>query len=174
MKRFSILLLVTAAFALGGCGLAQQARLKKAQEETAAATAACRTRYTSYADRADCQTAAEDQLYRPTVRYGDLLTVLQAQRKVFAVAIDNGQMTKDQANLQLAQVMSGLAQEEQRRNNEAGAVAAQQSAASAQMLGAAAAMLQSSRPAPVVVAPMQPVVNTTCYPMGAYVNCTSR
>jgi hypothetical protein len=71
-----------------------------------------------------------------------LFTVMQAKRRVLAVKEDRGEITKDEAQLEMAQLMSALKDQDQQRGNAAAAVAAQRSAASAQMLGAAAMMLQ--------------------------------
>ena len=123
----------------------------------------CKVQYPrSLAQQSDCVTAAEDTYMRPFYRYGDLLTLTQAQRKVIAAAIDNGQITVDDANLQLAKVRSALSQQEADRDNASGMVSAQQRAASAQMLGAGAAILQTTRPA-----------TTSCTRFGTNVTCNS-
>jgi hypothetical protein len=103
----------------------------------------------------------------------DLLTVMQAKRRILAVKEDRGEITKDEAQLEMAQFVSGLKDEDLQRQNAASVVAAQRSAASAQMLGAAATMLQASRPAPIIAPATPPMVTTTCMPMGDLVNCTS-
>jgi hypothetical protein len=86
---------------------------------------------------------------------------------------DRGEITKDEAQLEMAQLVSALRDEDLQRSNAAAAVAAQRSAASAQMLGAAAMMMQASRSAPNVAPAAPPMVTTTCIPMGSLVNCTS-
>jgi hypothetical protein len=152
--------------------LAHQAELKKAKEQLEAARAECRTKYpNSHTQRADCFTAAEDTTIRPLINDGDLLSVMQAERKVLAIKVDQGGMTEADANLQMAKANAALRQQEIERNNATDAIAAQRSAASAQMLGAGAALLQANRPAPIM-AP-QPIVNTSCNRVGSFVNCTS-
>jgi hypothetical protein len=151
---------------LGGCGLVRQAEMAKAKDQLTAARAECRAAHPdSLAAMSSCWTEVENAIWRPYVRYGDLQTLMQAQRQVLAVKVDHGELTKEDANLQLAQVVSALRKEELQRNNATDQTAAQQSAASAQMLGAAAALLEATRPAPAV--------NTSCNRIGTVVNCTS-
>jgi len=174
LKLTATVLFLTAPLTLGGCGLVQQAEMMKAKERLVAMRAECRARYPdSHAQMADCLTAAENDTVRPLAyNDGDLLTVMQAKRRILAVKEDRGEITKDEAQLEMAQLMSALRDEDLQRSNAAAAVAAQRSAASAQMLGAAATMMQASRPA-IVVPPAPPMVTTTCMPMGGLVNCTS-
>jgi hypothetical protein len=175
LKLTTTVLFLTVPLALGGCGLVQQAEMGKAKERLVAMRADCRARYPdSHAKVADCFTAAENETVRPLAyNDADLLTVMQAKRKVMAVKEDRGEITKDEAQLEMAQFVSGLKDEDLQRMNAASAAAAQRSAASAQMLGAAATMLQASRPAPIVAPAAPSMVTTTCMPMGGLVNCTS-
>ena len=175
MKLTATVLFLAAPLVLGGCGLVRQAELAKAQERVAAERADCRAQHpSSHAERADCFTAAENATLRPFAdNDGDLLTLLQAKRKVLATKVDGGEMTDDDAKLEFAQFMTALKDESQRRTNANSAAAAQRSAASAQMLGAAAMMMQASRPAPITVPTPAPPVTTTCMPMGSFVNCHS-
>lgn len=165
----------SAPLALGGCGLVRQAELAKAQERVAAERADCRAQHPgSHAERAHCFTAAENAILRRFAdNDGDLLTLLQAKRKVLATKVDRGEMTDNDAKLEFAQFMTALKDESQRRTNANSAATAQRSAASAQMLGAAAMMMQASRPAITAVPTPAPPVTTTCMPMGGFVNCHS-
>jgi hypothetical protein len=173
VKPATASLLLIVPLMLGGCGLVRQAEMAKAKEQLTAAMAECKAQNpNSLVLLSDCYTAAEDTIWRPYVRYGDLQTLMQAQRKVLAAKVDHGELTKDEANLELAQVASAIRQQELERDNSAGMVAAQRSAASAQMLGASAAFLQATRPQPVLASPA-PIVNTSCNRVGTFTNCTS-
>jgi hypothetical protein len=176
LKLRTAVLFLTVPLALGGCGVVQQVELAKAKERLATQRADCRTRFSeSHGQAADCLTAAEDETIRPfTGNDSDLLTLMQAKRKVLAVKVDRGEMANDAALLELAQFASALHDESLQRMNATRAASAQQSAASAQMLGAAAMMLQASKPAPIITPTPSPMVTTTCMPMGSTVNCTSR
>ncbi len=137
----------------------------------AAAKAECKAEHpNSLADQADCQTAAEDTIERPVLQNGDLLSLMQAKRKLLALRVDHGEITRSEADVQLAEVLSEIRDEELARASAARAVAAQQSAASAQMLGAAARLLQPQQPAPYYT---PPVVNMNCNRVGVFTNCTS-
>ena len=167
-----------ALLALNGCGVARQAQIADAKKHLVADVADCKAQYpASFVQQVDCITATENVYEKPFINDPEMLDLLQAKRQVLAVQVDNGQLTKEQANLELATLRTQIRQTELDRRNAAAAVSAQQSAASAQMLGASARMLQSTPP--VVVAPpvMQPVapraVNTTCNGFGNTVNCTS-
>jgi hypothetical protein len=161
MKR--LILASSCLIALTGCGLAQQAQMRESMQKLQPAIEQCRSQYpSSRAQQSDCVTVAEDTYMRPYYRYGDLLSLMQTQRKVLAVAIDDGQMSVDQGNLQLAKAKAELTQQQFERDNAAGLVSAQQRAASAQMLGASAAILQTNRPA-----------TTSCTRFGTNVTCNS-
>lgn len=170
MKRIGIAAFLP-VLALSACGVARQAEVNDAQQRLEAARAFCKAYHKGNgAQIADCWSQAEDMIMRPLYPYGDLLTLLQAKRKVIAEKADGGEITKDQANLQLAELNSEITREQTRRSNAAALVSAQQTAASAAMLGTAARLLQGTQPAPVM-GPL--VVNTTCTRMGAFVNCSS-
>lgn len=136
-----------------------------------AARAECKAQHpNTLADQADCQTAAEDAIERPFIQNGDLLSLMQAKRKLLALRVDRGEITKSEANVQLAQVLAEIRDEELARTNAARAVAVQQSAASAQMAAAAARLLQPQQPAPYYAPPL---VNMNCARVGAFTNCTA-
>ena len=144
--------------ALGGCGVVQQVAFARAKARLAVEQADCRALSESYAQKADCLTAAEDETIRPFVNDGDVLTLGQARRKLVAVKLDRGEITEDEARLEMAQIMSAATNEDIQRSNAARAVSAQE------MLGRAAMMRATQPP---------PMVNTTCSAMGNSVNCTS-
>jgi hypothetical protein len=83
------------------------------------------------AAEADCLTAAEDAYLRPCIDDGDLLSLLQAERKLLATKVSNGQMSKEEADLEMTQVMTAIHSEAAQRANTASIAAAQRSAASA-------------------------------------------
>jgi hypothetical protein len=124
----------------------------------------------SLADQSDCHTAAEDTIERPFIRNGDLLSLMQAKRKLLALRVDRGEITRSEANVELAQVLAEIRDEELARANAAGAVAAQQSAASAQMAAAAARLLRPQQPAPYYA---PPPANMNCTRVGSFTNCTA-
>jgi hypothetical protein len=165
-----------ALLALGGCGVARQAQIADAKKQLAAAQAVCKDQL-PHAQRADCMAEAENAYERPFINDPEMLDLLQAKRKDLAVQLDNGQLTQEQANLELATLRVQIRQTELERRNAASSVSAQQSAASAAQLGAAARLLQSTPPvveAPPVMQPAAPrPVNTTCNGFGNTVNCTS-
>jgi hypothetical protein len=68
------------------------------------------------AARAECKAQNPDTIWRPYVRYGDLQTLMQAERKLIALKVDHGELTKDEANLQLAQVASEVREQELQRS----------------------------------------------------------
>lgn len=171
MKNPTYCLLLVFPLALAGCGLVQQAEYAKAQERLMAAKAECRAQHpNSLADQSDCQTAAEDAIERPFIQNGDLLSLMQAKRKLLALRVDRGEITRSEANVELAQVLAEIRDEELARANAARAVAAQQYAVSAQMASAAARLLQPQQPAPYYGPPM---ANMNCTRVGAFTNCTS-
>ncbi len=170
MKNATCCLLLVFPLALGGCGLVQQVEYAKAQDRLAAARAECKAQHpNSLADQVDCQTAAEDAIERPIIQDGDLLSLMQADRKLLALRVDHGEITRSEADVELAQVLTEIRDEELARANATRAVAAQQSAASAQMLGVAARLLQPQQPVPYT----PPVVNMNCDRVGAFTNCTA-
>ncbi len=115
--------------------------------------------------RANCFRDAENTHELPYINDPDILGLIQAKRFDLAVQVDNGQLSQEQAALQLAELRAQTRQVELDRHNAAIAASAQQSAASAQMLGAAARLLQGNQ--------QPPIVNTTCNRLGYTVNCTS-
>jgi hypothetical protein len=103
----------------------------------------------TYVHKGECFTSADNTYLRPDIRYGDLLSVFQAQRQILEGRIDRGEIPLDEAVLQNAQNIAALGAEEARRNNEAGiasaaqgAAAAQQGAVNNQMIDLGARMLQ--------------------------------
>jgi hypothetical protein len=124
----------------------------------------------SLADQSDCQTAAEDANERPFIQNGDLLSLMQAKRKLLALRVDRGEITRSEANVELAQLLAEIRDEELSRANATRAVAAQQSAASAQMATAAARLLQPQQPAPYYAPPM---ANMNCSRIGTFTHCTA-
>jgi hypothetical protein len=166
-----------ALLALNGCGIARRAEIADAKKHLVADVADCKAQYAaSFVQQADCMTATENVYEKPFINDPEMLDLLQAKRQVLAVQVDNGQLTKAQANLELATLRTQIKQTELDRRNAAAAVSAQQSAASAQMLGASARLLQGTQPVapPVVMQSVAPrAVNTTCNGFGNTVNCTS-
>jgi hypothetical protein len=154
---------------LAACGNPRQAEFEKGKQLYAAAKAECIAQNPrSLAMQADCRTQAANTFVRPYYRYGDLMTLVQAQRKILAVKADRGEITTDEFDLQMAQVESSIAREENLRNLSERSVSAQESVGAAQALGAAASFIRATQP------PTPPVVNTTCNRIGSFTNCTSR
>jgi hypothetical protein len=126
----------TCLIALAGCGIAAQQRLTQHREALKAAYIECATQAKAggwtLVHKGECLTAADNTYLRPDFRYGDLLSVFQAQRQVLAGRVDRGELRLDEAVLQNAQNLAAVGAEEARRNNEAGIVSAAQGAAAAQ------------------------------------------
>jgi hypothetical protein len=170
VKKTATCALLLFPLALGGCGLVQQAKYARAREQLAAAEAACKAQHpNSLLDQSGCLTAAENSIERPVIQDGDLLTLLQAKRELLGLRVGRGEITRSEADVELAQVTAEIKDEELARANASRAVAAQQSIASAQMAAAAARLLQPQQPAPYYAPPM---VNMNCTRMGAFTNCT--
>lgn len=132
MKNTTRCWLLVLPLVLSGCGLAQRAEYASAHEQLTAAKAACKAAHSnSLADESDCQSAAEHAIEPPFVQNGDLLTLMQPQRKLLALRVDRGDMSRGGADVQLAQAIAEIRNEELARANASCAVAAQQSAASA-------------------------------------------
>src|SRR4051812_20383900 len=165
-----IWVVMVAPLLLGGCGLARDARVADARKQFNAAVSDCVARYTkSLAQRADCRAQAANTYIRPFYPHGDLMTLLQAQRKALAIKVDRGQLSREDHDVQIAQAESAIRQEELRRNNAERGVSAQEAASTAQILGASANLLRASQP-PIPA----PAVTTTCSRTGNFVNCTSQ
>jgi hypothetical protein len=134
---------------LAGCGLAREAQLQREQEAKYKETLkACATMQP--VRWAQCQTEAENQYFGALKNsaYGDLLTLKQAKRAEIASRLQSGQITKAQADVELASLNSQLVSEAQRRQATNRIAAAQESAAAAASMSAAA-MSQPQSPAPV-------------------------
>jgi hypothetical protein len=154
-------LVVLTAFALTGCGIAQEAAKRTQEERVAAikaegdaATQSCQERFSpgipSHAvARAKCLAEAWNIL-RPIAPFPDLWDLYAAHHLEIAERIQGGKLSIAQANVLLAEKRSELIGEEQRRLNARKAMVAQ-----AVM---AAASLQAAGP-------------HSCTRIGATVNC---
>ena len=115
---------------------------------------------------AQCQTDAENQYLAPLKNspYADLLNLKQAKRAEIASRLQRGQITIEQANVELATMTSQITGEATNRTMTAASVSAQQSAAAAQGQAAAAASMSAMQ----ATMPRPPV---TCMRTGNMVTC---
>jgi hypothetical protein len=126
---------------LSGCGVVQQAQMNNAKKKLATEAMQC-SQMVLAVERADCNTAAENSTVRSHANDGDLLDVFQAQRRVLAGQVDRGEITREQANLQLAELKSVLRQQEIDRANNAAAVNAARGAVGVQQMQLGCQMLR--------------------------------
>lgn len=149
-------------FLLAGCAGQQLAQIRQGTE---AATAKC----------SDKQTAlAQEQCFALTVRptmqasgypYMDLFELDMAKRQDIAAKVDNGKLTQQEAQLQIAEYQSMLTSEQQRRASLA--MHAQQPN-NAAMMNAGLQLMQMSQPRSLAPAAGPGI---TCHRQGAFTRC---
>jgi hypothetical protein len=129
--RGTIILAVTiaGATASGLSGCVQAGPSPEAVASLKEAAAECKAQFAAHVERAHCVNDALDKFIRPTVRYADLLDVLEAERVALAEKMDAGTMTQAEADLALTKAEADINSEADRRSNSAAIVAAQQSMA---------------------------------------------
>jgi hypothetical protein len=125
MARVTIILI---CLALANCGPIQRAQYRSAMKEaTAIASAAvkeCRERrlsgeFKTYVQSSQCANERIVQAYRDAgYPYMDLIAVTTAARVVASENIDHGRVSEAEAQLQLAELFTRIANEERRRDLE--------------------------------------------------------
>lgn len=125
------LIVVGLAATLAGCA---QVRINAATEEMEKEKAVCRSApKTTHMNLARCINAAEERGYRASgISGGDLMAVRLATRIAIAEKQDKGLMTDAEAELEFAQVNSGLTSTDQQRRNSAATASAISSMATPQ------------------------------------------
>jgi hypothetical protein len=94
-----------------------------------------------------------------------------ADRLEIADQADSGQITLDQANVEIAQLNAQVTQAAEDRNNQNAEAAAQRLSALSNFLSAERAL----QPPPVqpYYVPVQPTITTNCTGFGSSINCVS-
>jgi hypothetical protein len=173
LKTF-VAVAAVATLALTGCA----SRGQRANELRQAGEAACAAQYPpkvgNYVVFARCIIEANNQVYMSMDgRYPDLLDTMAAVRLKVAAMMDRGEMSKEDADLQISIARSQLVAEEQRRLTQRAAAVApylqilQNNWAARQQNGTAIA-------APVLTPPHNNSFNCTALPTGggsASINC---
>jgi hypothetical protein len=150
MKKLSIATLVGAALALCACANPGQERLAQTQEagrQVNTAKAQCNAQHwPTVVEWARCYDAAENA-HSAAIgpEFADITYRMQAERMAIALKVDQGLMTRDEANVELMRLSALAMQAAQQRINAA--------------MAATAAIVGLTTPAPVY-RPSQP---TSCY-----------
>lgn len=154
MARITLIGCGLMAALLGGCALGpSQSEINAAALKEQ--TDACIAKHKKLSDRFRCFNEAELNIYGRGP-HGDLYDVLRASRISVAAKVDSGELSPDDAVLQLTQITARIESERQARVNSRRSVEAQDSMARA----AAWQAIQSSQPRPV-----------NCTRIGNSVNC---
>lgn len=125
-----------------------------------------------------CQNAAANATADKFYPYPDIVELVHAERVKIADQADKGQISLDQANIEIAKVDEEATQMALERNNKNSEAAAQRASAAANMWS----VLHASQPQPYYLpapslpnyAPAQPITTTNCTRFGNQVNCVSR
>jgi hypothetical protein len=134
--RIPAMAMMAAVVAVGGCAQTAQQRLNRAMQSYYTAAANCAARKTavdlkSNREVAVCVNQAQATYQGPVEAYGDLMQQEMSYRLVLADEIDRKTITKDEANLKMAQFRSGLAAEAMQRQAVQAQVASQRAVAAA-------------------------------------------
>jgi len=118
-----------------------------------------------------CKNAAADATVGRFEPYPDLYQLAHADRLEIADQADSGQITLDQANVEIAQLNAQVTQAAEDRNNQNAEAAAQRLSALSNFLSAERAL----QPPPVqpYYVPVQPTITTNCTGFGSSINCVS-
>jgi hypothetical protein len=114
MRYFAILI----SLCLVGCGALLEATDQDRENKYNAAVSGCGQMQRDPVLWAQCQTEAEN-LYWGNVSNPDLLSLRQARRAEIASRLQRGQITLEQASLELATMQSQIASETSKRQAEA-------------------------------------------------------
>lgn len=182
------LLTVVATAGLCGCGLAQQAQLEQLHQQSQASLqadlSACKSRYPGLvkgqaADSLRCSNAAYERNAQALPGNNkDLISLAGAKSVAAAERFDNGQITKAELDVELAQIYTEFSSGSQNRTHQmiAAESAAQQAAAARhqaamQGMAAGAAIMSGGLAAPPARAPFPQQTNCTTF--GRNTNCTT-
>jgi hypothetical protein len=129
---------VLLSFCLTACGILAEKREQEISAQYDAASNACGQIQAGPVPWAQCQTNAENQYLRPQIppSYTDLLNLKQARRAEIVSRLQRGQITIEQADVELATMTSQLVSEMTSRRMAAQSVAAQQSVAASAAMSA--------------------------------------
>jgi hypothetical protein len=147
---------VLLSFCLVGCGVVREAHNREQAAQLNEALNACGPMQAGPTRWAQCQSEAENK-YWGDWPYRDLLNLKQARRAEITSRLERKQITVEQANVELATMVSEIVSESTRRETATRSVSAQQAAAAAAYMGAMRASM-----------PRQP---TTCIRTGSMVTC---
>ncbi len=112
--------------------------------------------YKRYVEVADCiNSAIADAAITGNNKYVDLIELANAKRMELAQRVDQKKMSKEQADLELAQLNSSIASEERSRKLN--------------LINTYSNYRAATAPAPVYTQP--PRQGFTCHQMGAFTNC---
>jgi hypothetical protein len=163
---------IVASLSLAGCGIIQrqqqQSQDADIRERRAAGMEDCKAKFQTsptsknHADRARCIVDMENSLPSLSGAMPDLVQLRQANTILLAARVDQGKLTAEEANVQMAEINSALVTEGVRRQNASRMAGAQEQAAEAQRQAAFAqtmSALAASQPRP--------------QPTSAPVNCTT-
>jgi hypothetical protein len=108
--------LLALPLALSAC-VSHEEQVTTGKQRYLAAKAACVAAYrTSLVWQSDCRSNAANQYVRPWYRYPDLMNDLQGKRRVWAMQVDAGKMTRAQFDRLVARAERASDREEARRN----------------------------------------------------------
>ena len=164
----ALVAVILVSFCLAACGVLQAEKTRELDAQYEAATNACGPMQAGPKRWAQCQTDAENRYIKDgeagglgPFPYRDLITLKQARRADVATRLERGQITVEQANVELATANSQNVSEATRRQTAAQSVSAQQAAA-------AAAYMSAVRPA---TPPARQPVTCTRSSTGSSVTC---
>jgi hypothetical protein len=158
------------AFALAGCVSDQSAVQVQAKADFQTAKEECESSaLKTHLEKAKCRNDAFRRTEYVYASNKDLLDQMLAQREVLAAKIDRHELTKEEADPQLAQFKSGLVEQENQRRQ------AQQDQQRVNTLAALSIMQgMNPPPQPLPVPLVHPILtNCTSTPIGSsiYTNC---
>ena len=159
-----IILLALATFSLSGCAAQRQ---EEATLAVANSVVTCKASYppnTHYLDRANCEAPFRRRAMQVENVPADLAELFLAKHAAIAARIDAGQITREQANVEIGAASVELNQIFQERNRS--------NALAAAAILSSMPRQQTYQVQPYVM-PTRPMINTNCMVMGSMVNCTS-
>jgi hypothetical protein len=161
-KPVKLLALVALALSLVACAGQRQ---REAKEAIQRAVADCKAPYapnTHYLDRTNCEAPIRRWAMQHTNVPSDMADLYLAKRAAIAARLDSGQITKEQANVEITQAAVEMNQVIAERNR-------------ANALTTAAVLSAMPQPQPYQPTPyvMPHPVTTNCMRTGTMVNCTS-
>ena len=158
------ILLALATFTLSGCAAQRREEATLAVANSAETCKASYTPNTHYLDRTNCEAPFRRRAMQVNNVPPDLAELFLAKRAAIAARIDAGQITREQANVEVSTASVEINQIVQERNRS-------------NTLAAAAIFSSMPRQQTYQVQPYvmqnKSTINTNCTTMGNMVNCTS-